>query len=283
MAVKKGGLGRGLDALFNENATDHNELIEVKLIDVEPNRDQPRKSFDPKALEELAASIKEHGLLQPIVVKPLTNGTYRIIAGERRWRASRLAGLETVPVIVKDFSEQQVMEAALIENLQRQDLNPVEEALGYQSLIQNYNMTQEEVAKRVGKSRSAVTNSLRLLNLGERELQMLKNGIINAGHARVVLAADEPLLREKIADMAANGASVRELEKIVRSAKAVRRKELSGVKESNFYAEVELSLKEALHRKVKVSKLGEDHGVISIEFYGDEELRDIAVKLGKMY
>lgn len=283
MAVKKGGLGRGLDALFNENATDHNELIEVKLIDVEPNRDQPRKSFDPKALEELAASIKEHGLLQPIVVKPLTNGTYRIIAGERRWRASRLAGLETVPVIVKDFGEQQVMEAALIENLQRQDLNPVEEALGYQSLIQNYNMTQEEVAKRVGKSRSAVTNSLRLLNLGERELQMLKNGIINAGHARVVLAADEPLLREKIADMAANGASVRELEKIVRSAKAVRRKELSGVKESNFYAEVELSLKEALHRKVKVSKLGEDHGVISIEFYGDEELRDIAVKLGKMY
>jgi ParB family chromosome partitioning protein len=152
MAIKKGGLGRGLDALFNENSTDNNDYFEVKLIDVEPNKDQPRKSFDKTAIEELAASIKEHGLLQPIVVKPLTNGTYRIIAGERRWRACRLAGLEKVPVIVKDLGEQEVMEVALIENLQRQDLNPVEEALGYRALIDTYNLTQEEVAVRVGKS-----------------------------------------------------------------------------------------------------------------------------------
>ena len=154
MAVKKGGLGRGLDALFNENSTDNNDYIEVKLIDVEPNKDQPRKSFDKVSLEELAASIKEHGLLQPIVVKPLMGGTYRIIAGERRWRACRMAGLERVPVIVKDLGEQEVMEVALIENLQRQDLNPIEEALGYKTLIENYNLTQEEVAVRVGKSRT---------------------------------------------------------------------------------------------------------------------------------
>ena len=157
MAMKKGGLGRGLDALFNENATDRNELIELNILDIEPNHEQPRKVFDQNALEELANSIKEHGLLQPIVVKPVANGTYRIIAGERRWRASRLAGLKTVPVIVKDFAEQQVMEAALIENLQRQDLNAVEEALGYKALIDTYGLTQDEVAKRVGKSRVAVT------------------------------------------------------------------------------------------------------------------------------
>ncbi len=282
MAVKKGGLGRGLDALFNENATDNDIAIEVKLVDIEPNKDQPRKSFDRAALEELASSIKEHGLLQPIVVKPLTNGTYRIIAGERRWRASMIAELERVPVIIKDLGEQEIMEVALIENLQRQDLNPVEEALGYKSLIDLYNLTQEEVAVRVGKSRVAVTNALRLLNLNERELEMLKRGTINAGQARTILSADDPLLRERIADMALDGASVRMLEQAVKAAKKARG---SGHTSGNnsFYTEVEIALKEALHRKVKVVSLGENHGMISLEFYGEEELRDIAAKLGKMY
>ncbi|MBQ1261030.1 MAG: ParB/RepB/Spo0J family partition protein [Clostridia bacterium] len=279
MAIKKGGLGRGLDALFNENSTDNNDYFEVKLIDVEPNKDQPRKSFDKTAIEELAASIKEHGLLQPIVVKPLTNGTYRIIAGERRWRACRLAGLEKVPVIVKDLGEQEVMEVALIENLQRQDLNPVEEALGYRALIDTYNLTQEEVAVRVGKSRAAVANALRLLGLGERELEMLRLGTITAGQARTILAIEDKLTRERLADMAADGASVRTLEETVRRIK--RGGSAQNLHENSYYTEVELALKEELHRKVKVTKLGDNHGMISIEFYGDEELRDIAARLGR--
>lgn len=283
MAIKKGGLGKGLDALFEENATDQGKLIEVKLIDIEPNKDQPRKSFKPEAINELADSIREHGLLQPIIVKPLTNGTYRIIAGERRWRASRIAGLDVVPVIIKDFDDQQTMEVALIENLQRQDLNPVEEALGYKSLMDAYGLTQEEVSVRVGKSRSAVANALRLLSLGEKELELLKNGHITAGHARAMLATDDLMLREQMIDMAVKGASVRELEKLISAYKKgkIRTAEPNGFNSENFYTEVQLALTEALHRKVKINKLGDEHGVISIEFYGDQELIDIAAKLGK--
>lgn len=282
MAIKKGGLGRGLDALFNENSTDNNIAIEVKLVDIEPNKEQPRKRFDNQALEELAASIKEHGLIQPIVVKPLTNGTYRIIAGERRWRACNLAGLERVPVIVKDLAEQQVMEVALIENLQRQDLNPVEEALGYKALIDMYDLTQEQVAVRVGKSRVAVTNALRLLNLTEKELDMLRRGTITAGQARAFLSTDDMILRDRLQQMALDGASVRTLEQTVKAAKKSRENG-NYDPHNSFYTEVELALKEALHRKVKVVKLGENHGMISLEFYGDEELRDIAAKLGRMH
>lgn len=283
MQNKKGGLGRGLDALFNDNSTDRNDLIEVKLIDIEPNKEQPRKTFDEKALSELADSIREHGLLQPIIVKPITNGTYRIIAGERRWRASRIAGLETVPVIIKDFDDKEVMEVALIENLQREDLNPVEEAMGYRSLMDTFGMTQEQVAERVGKSRSAIANALRLLNLRPQELELLKLGKITAGHARALLSAADALTREEMLEKALNGASVHDLERIARASqkrKGNREPSMSG---TGFYAEVELALKEALHRKVKVTKLGEDHGAITIEFFGDEELRDIAAKLGKMY
>ncbi len=283
MALKKGGLGKGLEALFGENSTDENRLIEVKLIDIEPNKDQPRKTFNQAALMELADSIREHGLLQPIIVKPLTNGTYRIIAGERRWRASRIAGLETVPVIIKDFGERETMEVALIENLQRQDLNPIEEALGYRTLMDTYDMTQEEVSARVGKSRSAVANSLRLLSLGEREIELLKNGNISAGHARAFLATEDLMVREQLIDMAIKGASVRDLERHVNAAKKgkVRTYEPNGFVGENFYTEVQLALTEALHRKVRISKLGEDHGVLSIEFYGNEELSDIAARLGR--
>lgn len=283
MAKNKGGLGRGLDALFNDNSVDRNTLIEVSLIDIEPNREQPRKTFDEKALAELADSIKEHGLLQPIIVKPLANGTYKIIAGERRWRACRMAGLSRVPVIIKDFDDREVMEVALIENLQRQDLNPVEEAMGYRTLMEGFGLTQEQVATRVGKSRSAVANALRLLTLGDRELELLKNGSLSAGHARAVLMADDPMVREQMIEMALNGASVRDLERIHRASKQKRVKKSSADGGTGFYAEVELALMEAIHRKVKVTKLGEDHGMISIEFYSDEELRDIAVKLGKMH
>lgn len=283
MAKNKGGLGRGLDALFNDNSTDRNTLIEVSLIDIEPNREQPRKTFDEKALAELADSIKEHGLLQPIIVKPLAGGTYRIIAGERRWRASRMAGLSQVPVIIKDFDDREVMEVALIENLQREDLNPVEEAMGYRTLMESFCLTQEQVAVRVGKSRSAVANALRLLTLDEKELELLKNGSLSAGHARTILMADDPLVREQLVEMALNGSSVRDLERVVRASKQKRVQKHHSGGGTGFYTEVEIALMEAIHRKVKVTKLGEDHGMISIEFYGDEELRDIAARLGRMH
>ena len=278
--MKKGGLGKGIDAIFNENTTDNDKLITVKLTDIEPNRDQPRKSFDEAAINELADSIKEHGLLQPIIVKAQLGGTYRIIAGERRWRACRQAGLESVPVIVKEFSEQQVMEVALIENLQRQDLNAVEEALGYKTLMDTYGMTQEQVAGRVGKSRPAVANALRLLLLEKDQLDALKDGKITAGHARTLLSAPDTQTKNEMFAAALGGASVRELEKMTKQKKSQTKAKKTDGKRS-FYTEVEIALTEALHRKVKVSATGNDSGNISIEFYGDEELSDIAEKLGK--
>ena len=181
MAVKNRGLGRGLDSLFSENSTEQNNALTLNINDIEPNRDQPRKDFDDDAVAELADSIAQHGLIQPIVVAPLSNGRYSIVAGERRWRACRMAGLMEVPVIIKDASQQELMEIALIENLQREDLNPVEEAFGYRSLIDAFGLTQEEVAVRMGKSRTAVTNALRLLNLNEDELSALRVGAITAG------------------------------------------------------------------------------------------------------
>ena len=277
MAVKKGGLGRGLDSLFNENSTDAGGIITVNLNDIEPNRKQPRKDFDDETLQELADSISEHGLIQPIVVKPNTNGTYSIIAGERRWRASRMAGLYEVPVIIKDADEQELMELALIENLQREDLNAVEEALGYRSLIAAFGLTQEEVAKRMGKSRVAVTNALRLLNLNEEELQVLRIGAISAGHARAILAVEDVELRNKMLDAATDGASVRELE---RMAKTVKKSSSSKkTQKNNFYSEVELSLKNELHRKVNIVSTGKGRGKITIEFFSDDELSDFARKL----
>lgn len=280
MAVKKGGLGRGLDALFNENSTDEGGVITVNLNDIEPNRDQPRKDFDEEALAELANSIAEHGLIQPIVVKPETNGRYSIIAGERRWRACRMAELYQVPVIIKDADEQELMELALIENLQREDLNAVEEALGYRSLIDSFGLTQEQVAKRMGKSRTAVANALRLLNLNDEELQALRAGAITAGHARALLSVEDEALREQMLQLATNGASVRDLEKL--AAKAKKGNKPSAKKEKNtFYSEVALSLKNELHRKVEITSTGDGKGKITIEFFSDEELSDFARRLAE--
>jgi len=214
MAVKKGGLGRGLDALFNENSTDSEAAVTVNINDIEPNRNQPRKDFDEGALNELADSISRHGLIQPIVVRPTTDGRYMIIAGERRWRACRIAGLNEVPVMIKDTDDRTLMELALIENLQREDLNAVEEALGYRSLIDEFKLTQEEVATRMGKSRSAVTNALRLLILNDDELEALRAGKITAGHARALLSCENEETRKKLLPLAINGASVRDLERM---------------------------------------------------------------------
>ena len=277
MAPKK-GLGKGLESLFNENATDSEGAVIVPLVDIEPNRDQPRKDFDEAAISELAASIETHGLIQPIVVKPTANGRYSIIAGERRWRACRLAGLTEVPVVIRDGDEKALMELALVENLQREDLNAVEEAQGYRVLIETYGMTQEQVATQVGKSRSTVTNALRLLNLTEAELEALRMGEITAGHARALLACEDENKRQRMLFAALNGASVRELERMAaqKSTKTVK----PASPKNKFYLEAELSLKEALHRKVQIApgrKKG--RGTLTIEFYSDEELSDFAKRL----
>lgn len=281
MAVKKGGLGRGLDALFNENSTENGGVINVSLNDIEPNREQPRKDFDEEAISELAESIAEHGLIQPIVVKPETNGRYSIIAGERRWRACRIAGLYEVPVVIKDADPQELMELALIENLQREDLNAVEEALGYRSLIDSFGLTQEEVAKRMGKSRTAVTNALRLLNLTDEELQALRMGAITAGHARALLSVEDEALRRQMLELATNGASVRELEKMATKAKKGKTSAKKAQAKPTFYSEVELSLKNELHRKVNITPTGDGKGKITIEFFSDEELSDFARRLAE--
>lgn len=279
MAIKKGGLGRGLDSLFSENATDSKSAVTIRLSDIEPNRDQPRKDFDEESLSELADSIAKHGLIQPIVVRPQTNGTYRIIAGERRWRACRMAGLLEVPVVVKEIDDRELMELALIENLQREDLNAVEEAQGYRSLIDTYNLTQEQVAESVGKSRSAVTNALRLLNLNEDELEALKTGAITSGHARALLSCEDNGRRKEMFAAAKGGASVRELEKMAKvskSAPATRAKS-----KDQFYSEVELSLKNEMRRKVTVKGDSKGKGTITIEFFSKEELADFAKKLSE--
>lgn len=280
MAVKKGGLGRGLDSLFNENATDEGGVIKVNLNDIEPNKGQPRKDFDEESLSELAESISAHGLIQPIVVKPNANGRYSIIAGERRWRACRIAGLYEVPVIIKDAEPQELMELALIENLQREDLNAVEEALGYRSLIDSFGLTQEEVSKRMGKSRTAVTNALRLLNLNDRELQALRMGVISAGHARALLAVEDTNVREQMLQMAENGASVRELEKQAANAKKEKTAPKKQIK-NTYYSEVELSLKNELHRKVNIKSNGKGKGTLTVEFFSDQELADFAKRLAE--
>lgn len=282
MAAKIGGLGRGYDSLFDENAVDSTGAVTININDIEPNRDQPRKDFDETALAELADSISQHGLIQPIVVKPTIDGTYSIIAGERRWRACRMAGITEVPVIIKVADEQSLMEMALIENLQREDLNAVEEALGYRSLIDGYGLTQDEVAKKMGKSRSAVTNALRLLNLNETELEALRRGTISAGHARALLSCEDGEMRGKMLTAAAEGASVRELEKMAAAAKKAKTAKTAEKRQKpTFYSEVELSLKNELHRKVNITSNGKGKGTITVEFFSDDELSDFARRLAE--
>ncbi len=278
MAVKKGGLGRGLDSLFSENATDNNIAIELRLSEIEPNKDQPRVHFDENALQELAESIQTHGLLQPIVVRPMLGGTYQIVAGERRWRACRIAGLTSVPVIVKELDDKQTMELALIENLQRRDLNPVEEANGYSRLLKEFSLTQDEVAERVGKSRSAVTNALRLLNLPEDMLNALAEGKISSGHARALLAFSDTSAQQTAFIAALNGASVRQLEAMAKSSKAPKKQDVA-VKIDSFYREVELALKNETHRKAIVKTGKNGRGTITLEFYNKDELTELANKI----
>ena len=212
--MAKGGLGKGLEALFKENTADEGQIVTLHLSEIEPNRDQPRKQFDENALSELSASIAQHGILQPLLVRPLAIGGYQLVAGERRWRAARMAGLTEAPVVIREMTDQEAAELAMIENLQREDLNPMEEARGYQSLMTSYGLTQEETARVVNKSRPAVANALRLLNLPEPVADMVLAGRLSAGHARALLAFPTPEEQQEMALKAEEQSlSVRELEK----------------------------------------------------------------------
>ena len=277
MATKSRGLGRGIESIFDENSTDSDKIVTLNINEIEPNRNQPRKDFDEEALNSLAESISQHGLIQPIVVRPTIGGGYTIIAGERRWRACRMAGLTEIPVVIKDTDEQNLMEMALVENLQREDLNPVEEALGYKSLIDGFGLTQEEVATKMAKSRSAVANALRLLNLKEEELEALRSGKITSGHARALLSAENEEIRAKMFESALNGENVRVLEKMAKEKKTAPKRETK----PTFYSEVELSIKNELHRRATVKSTGKGKGTLTIEFFSDEELEDFAKKLCK--
>lgn len=278
MAAKKSGLGMGLDALFAENAIDTKSgSVTLRLSEIEPNRDQPRKEFDDAALAELADSIAMHGVLQPLIVRPMSNGRYQLVAGERRWRASRMAGLSEVPVMIRELTDLEVSELSLIENLQREDLSPLEEARGYRSLIETYDMTQEDVARVVGKSRSAVTNMMRLLNLPEEILAMVEKGELSAGHARTLLSFKDAEAMKKAAKLAAEqGLSVRELEKLAKKAENEALTPPAAVKTRDpYFDEVEIALRNHLGRKVTVSEKS-GKGTLQIEFYSMDDLKEIA-------
>ena len=245
----------------------------MKISDIEPNRDQPRKNFDKEALEELADSIKQFGIIQPIVVQKKED-YYEIIAGERRWRAAKLAKLKEVPVIIKEFSPQEVMEIALIENIQRRDLNPIEEALAYKSLIDEYHLKQDELAKRVSKSRTAIANSMRLLKLTEEVQNMLVNNEISMGHARALLSLEqEELQLEAAKKIAENGLSVRETEKLVKSILNPKQSKLPiPSSEAAIYNSLSDKLREKLGTKVSINNKKNGKGKIEIEYYSPEEL-----------
>jgi len=287
MAKKKSGLGKGIDAIFMENETESRDSVIILGIDeISPNRSQPRTEFDVEALAELTDSISKHGVLQPILVRPLFAGGYQIVAGERRYRASLQAGLSEIPAIVRELDDKETMEIALIENLQRKDLTAVEEALGYDALMKNHGFTQEMVAESVGKSRSAVANSLRLLSLPEAVLDLLKEGKLSAGHARALVSIEDEETAIKIAnEIADNGLSVRAVESLVKNAakkKPVRKTDGRKAKKPTYFAEVEMALSENMGRRVVVtpSKNGEG-GTISIDFYSNDELKAIANKIAE--
>lgn len=276
MAAKKGGLGRGLDALFADNAVEEQgKVVTLRISEIEPNRDQPRKIFDEAALADLAESIAQHGVLQPLLVRPLARGGYQLVAGERRWRASRLAGLTEVPVVVREMSDQEAAELALIENLQRQDLNPMEEALGYRTLMEQYGMTQEDAARAVGKSRPAVANALRLLNLPTEIAELVSSGQLSAGHARAILSFETLSAQTEAAQAAIKqDLSVRALEKMAKASRSSR-PERTVRRRDSLYDEVELILTEQLGRKVRVVDKGEN-GVLQLEFYSKDDLKALA-------
>lgn len=288
------GLGRGLDSMIPKTvqAVQEDKIVEkeieknggtetlVKITLVEPNREQPRKYFDKEELEKLAESIKQHGLISPILVQDRKT-FYEIIAGERRWRAARLAGLKEIPVIIRNYSEQEIAEISLIENIQRVDLDPIEEAMGYKRLMTEFNLKQEEVAERVSKSRSTITNSMRLLKLSEEVQKMVMSRQLSEGHARSLLAVEDPKLQKELADRIVNeNLSVRDIEKLVKNlGKPTKEKTPHNNEYDVFYKDLSEKLKKTLGTKVQISGKGDGSGKIEIEFYSNDELDNLISRI----
>lgn len=285
--MAKGGLGSGLDILFDENVTETQTKKTLRVSQIEPNRNQPRKQFSEEAVTSLAESIREHGMLQPILVRPYIDGQYQIVAGERRWRAARMLGLDEVPVIIKDIADVEAMQMALIENLQRENLNPIEEATGYKRLSEEFNMKQDDIAKTVGKSRSSVANMLRILTLPNEVQEMLFNGEISVGHAKALLSIDDEEVQIEAARRAKDGSfTVRHIEKLAQSlaenTDEAEEKPPKPVKIiDSYYKEVELSLNERLGRKVKVD-FTKNKGTLVLEFYDKDDLAALADKIANI-
>ncbi len=284
------GLGRGLGALIKENpvieeavvSSSNGAVTELNIVDVEPNKGQPRKDFDEEALEALSESIREHGVIQPILVIKSKGGFYKIIAGERRWRAAKMAGLKKIPVIIKEYDDVKAYEVSLIENLQREDLNPIEESLGYKKLIDEFSLTQEQIAKRVSKSRSAVANSLRLLTLPEEVIQLIEEKKLSTGHAKVLLSAsDKKFIVETAKLVVEKQISVRELEKIIKlENKPEPKPKKEDLNLKLAILELEKRASEMIGSKVKISG-GKNKGKIEIEYYGNDDLERIINLIGK--
>lgn len=302
MAVKKKGLGKGLDSLIPDNkpAKKNTETVQkveekkeemkdgvqmMKISMIEPNREQPRKKFEEDALLELADSIKLHGVLQPLLVRKIKD-YYEIIAGERRWRAAKLAGIKEVPVIVKEYSEQEIVEIRLIENIQRENLNPIEEAMAFKKLLEEFQLKQDEVADRVSKSRTAVTNSMRLLKLDDKVQQMIIDEMISTGHARALLAIDDKKLQYELANRIFDEKlSVRETEKLVKEIKNPKKPKEKKVVENEFvYKDLENRMKEVMGTKVSIASKSNGKGKIEIEYYSEKELErmfEMIITIGK--
>lgn len=285
MAKAKGGLGgRGFDSLFADNAVSMQAGVQtLRISEIEQNRSQPRKSFDDEAITELAQSIQAHGMLQPIVVRPLAEGRYQIVAGERRWRAAKRIGLSEVPVIIRELSDSEASQIALVENLQRENLTPIEEAKGYQALMQQYHMTQEDVAKIVGRSRSAIANALRLLGLPASVQDALEKGKLTVGHAKALAAVKDPELLLNLAQRAmADKITVREIEQLAQKQAAEQPAAVPQQKtrEQLFFEEMEISLSNHLGRRVQVAG-GKKKGTLTLEFYDTEDLQAICQLLTK--
>lgn len=284
MAAKKGGLGRGFDSLFLDNSSDaqtEGGSVSLPIGQIEPDRGQPRTKFDEEALAELENSIREFGVLQPLLVRPMSDGSYRIVAGERRWRAARRAGLTEVPVIIRSLTDSEAAAIALIENLQREDLNAIEEAAGIKRLIEEFDFTQEEAADKLSKSRSAIANSLRLLALPNDVMKLVSDGKLSAGHARALLGLnDKEQLSEVANRVLEEGLSVRQTEALVKSLNKPARAPKPKAKRDTFYDEVELALSDVLARQVTVTNSGEG-GKLTIEFFDADDLKKLAAAFGE--
>lgn len=280
--MAKGGLGAGLDSLFMENTNEIQVKKTLRTSEIEPNRTQPRKKFNDEAINNLADSIKEHGILQPVLVRPMDDGSYQIVAGERRWRAARRLGLDEIPVVIKELSDFESAQIALIENLQRENLNPVEEAMGYKELIEKFDMTQDAVAKTVGRSRSYIANAVRILALPERIISLLENEEISIGHAKALLSFENEEMMIATAIKAANGGlTVRQVERAAqKESEESKTSSSSDSKIDNYFTEMEISLKESLGRRVKV-EYGKNKGALILEFYDKEDLAFLADKLAQ--